>query len=129
MPDTTYPQTTFRYDTSNSATLLLPDGRKLGYAQYGLLTGKAIFYCHGLPGSRLEAAIFDDKAKEVGARIIAVERPGHGLSDPQPGRTLLDHPKDIELLAEELGVQEFGVLVNLLFPFGEVGRKIRKMEC
>ncbi|CRK29922.1 hypothetical protein BN1708_005061 [Verticillium longisporum] len=32
-------------DTSD--TLTLPDGRQLGFAQYGLLTGKPVFYCHG----------------------------------------------------------------------------------
>jgi hypothetical protein len=111
-PPTTFPQSKLRYDNDSSATHTLPDGRKLGYAQYGLLTGRPIFYCHGLPGSRLEAAMFDDTAKEVGARIIAVERPGHGLSSPQPGRKLLDHPKDIEELATHLKIEEFGVLVR-----------------
>lgn len=69
---------------------------------------------HGLPGCRLEAAIFDDIAKEVGARIIAVERPGCGLSDPQPGWTVRGFPGDVEVLARALRVGEFGVLVCLL---------------
>ncbi|QDS71237.1 hypothetical protein FKW77_000070 [Venturia effusa] len=102
--------TAYRYDTDSSATHTLPDGRQLGYAQYGLLTGKSIFYMHGLPGSRLEAAIFDDVAKAMGARMIAVERPGCGLSDPCPGWTLRRFPRDIESLAGSLGVQSFGVL-------------------
>ncbi|OHF04478.1 alpha/beta hydrolase [Colletotrichum orchidophilum] len=33
-----------------------------------------------------------------------------GLSTPQPGRTLLDHPKDLEHLATHLNLKEFGVL-------------------
>ncbi|TID13896.1 putative mannosyltransferase [Venturia nashicola] len=103
-------ETTYRYDTTSSATHNLPDGRKLGYAQYGLLTGKPIFYMHGLPGSRMEAAILDDTAKEMGARIIAVERPGCGLSDPCPGWTIREFPRDVESLAASLGVREFGVL-------------------
>lgn len=115
-PPTSYPQSKFRYDNNSSATLTLPDGRKLGYAQYGALTGRPIFYLHGLPGSRMEAAMFDDTASEVGARIIAVERPGHGLSSPQPGRTLLDHPKDIEELAKHLEIEQFSVLVRTTSP-------------
>ncbi|KAK1659721.1 alpha/beta hydrolase [Colletotrichum godetiae] len=95
-------------DTSD--TITLPDGRKLGYAQFGLSTGKPIFYCHGLPGSRIEAGHLHEAALDVGARLIATDRPGMGLSTPQPGRTLLDHPKDLEYLATHLKLKEYGVL-------------------
>ena len=94
-----------------STTLTLPDGRKLGYAQYVSPTGRTVFYLHGLPGSRIEAAAFVPMAMKLGARIIAVDRPGYGLSSPQPGRTILDHAKDIERLAESVGVDSYGVLV------------------
>ncbi|KZL74209.1 alpha/beta hydrolase [Colletotrichum tofieldiae] len=95
-------------DTSD--TLTLPDGRKLGYAQFGFPTGKPIFYCHGLPGSRVEAGHLHEAALELGARIIATDRPGMGLSTFQPERTLLDHPKDLEHLAAHLGLKEYGVM-------------------
>ena len=100
----------YRLDTDSSATLELPDGRKLGYAQYGSLNGRAVFYLHGTPGARLEAAAYDQKAKDIGARIIGVDRPGLGWSSPHPGRKMLDHPKDIEHLAGHLGLDEYGVL-------------------
>lgn len=96
-----------------SATLTLSDGRKLGYAQYGSHTGRTVFYCHGLPGCRIEAAPFDAMATRLGARIIAVDRPGYGLSSPQPNRTILDHAEDIKHLAEFLKVDSYGVLVWL----------------
>lgn len=102
----------FRTDNDSSAKLTLPDGRKLGYAQYGLLTGKPVFYLHGFPGSRLEAAGFDNLCLEVGIRLIAVDRPGMGWSSPHPGRTLLDHPKDIEDLARHLELDHYSVLVQ-----------------
>lgn len=98
-------------EKDTSETLTLPDGRKLGYAQFGLLTGKPIFYCHGLPGSRVEGGHLHEAALATGARIIATDRPGMGLSSFQPGRTLLDHPKDLETLAAHLKLQEYGVLV------------------
>lgn len=60
---------------TTSATITLLDGRKLGYAQYGLQTGRAIIYFHGLPGSRIEAAAFDRMGVELKARVIAVDRP------------------------------------------------------
>ncbi|KAI8935557.1 hypothetical protein NX059_008126 [Plenodomus lindquistii] len=97
-------------DNSTSSILSLPDGRKLGYAQYGAPTGKPIFFFHGLPGSRLEGAYFDELGKELGARIISPDRPGMGWSTPQPGRSLLDWPKDVEALAKELGLQEYSVM-------------------
>lgn len=50
-------QCRFRLDLDSSATLTLEDGRKLGYAQYGSLSGKTVFYLHGLPGSRLESTL------------------------------------------------------------------------
>ena len=104
----------FRLDNDSSATLVLPDGRKLGYAQYGPLTGRAVFYHHGLPGSRIEAAVFDEMTIDPPARIIAVDRPGYGWSSPHPGRTLLDHAKDIEYLANYLELDDYGVLVRTI---------------
>lgn len=49
---------------------------------------------------------------ELGARIIAVDRPGYGLSSPHPGRTILDHAKDVEYLAGFLELETYGVLVG-----------------
>ncbi|OCK75658.1 alpha/beta-hydrolase [Lepidopterella palustris CBS 459.81] len=99
-----------RLDNDASATFTLPDGRKLGYAQYGSLTGRAFFYLHGHPGSRMEAAWFEELCLKLGARIIGVDRPGIGWSSPHPGGTLLDHPKDIEHLAQHLELDSYGIL-------------------
>lgn len=106
----------FRLDNDASATFTLPDGRKLGYAQYGSLTGRAFFFLHGLPGSRIEAAWFEELCLKLGARIIGVDRPGIGWSSPHPGGTLLDHPKDIEQLAQHLELNSYGVLVWIACP-------------
>lgn len=95
---------------STSATLTLSDGRELGYAQYGSLTGRPIFGLHGLPGSRVDFAFWHESAKKMNARIICVERPGVGLSSPHLGRTLLDHANDIKQLAEHLELESYGVV-------------------
>jgi pimeloyl-ACP methyl ester carboxylesterase len=101
-----------RYLLDNEASniLMLPDGRKLGYAQYGSPNGHAVFYHHGLPGSRIEAASYHDLGLELDVRIIAVDRPGIGWSTPHPQRTLLDCPKDVEALAEHLQLESYSVL-------------------
>src|SRR5215469_11765018 len=41
-----------------SSTLTLPDGRRLGYAQYGSRTGRPVILLHGLAWSRVDAAFF-----------------------------------------------------------------------
>jgi alpha/beta hydrolase fold len=112
------PKCRFRLDNDSSDTLTLPDGRKVGYAQYGSRKGRAIFYLHGLPGSRIEAAAWDELGLKLGAHIIAADRPGIGWSSPHPDRTLLDHPKDLEYLAQHLELDEYSVLVQAIhYPY------------
>src|SRR5665648_252024 len=90
--------------------LLLTDGRRLAYCQYGDLQGVPLFYAHGGPGSRLEGAIFHDQAAKYGLRLIATDRPGMGQSTYKPDRKLLDYPHDISELADKLGFEKFGVM-------------------
>ena len=93
-----------------SAVLKLSDGRQLGYADYGSSTAPAILYFMGWPASRLEGALWSDVAKTVEARIIAIDRPGIGLSSPQPDRTILSFADDVVELADHLHLDEFRIL-------------------
>lgn len=90
--------------------LTLRDGRTLGYAEYGCPEGEPGFYFHGHPGSRLEAQLAHEAAALKGVRIIALDRPGYGRSDFQPGRKILDWPNDVTEAADALGIQRFAVL-------------------
>lgn len=101
------------YLDDNSAFILLADGRELGYAQYGVANGVPVICLHGLPGSRVDFARSDKAARAAGARIIAVDRPGIGLSSPHPEATMLSHAKDIESLATALGLSSYAVLVRI----------------
>ncbi|QKT03988.1 alpha/beta hydrolase [Ectothiorhodospiraceae bacterium 2226] len=94
----------------SNATLTLPDGRRLGYADYGDPRGRPVLYCHGLPGSRLEARWAHEAAAERGLRLLALERPGYGLSDPLPQRRLVDWPADVAHAADRLGVERFTLI-------------------
>jgi len=99
----------------DSQTLLLPDGRTLGYAVYGSPpspTTPTFFYFHGFPGSRFEGRIFLDSslAPKITARCICPDRPGHGLSTLQQPRRVLDYPADILALADHLQIDQFYVL-------------------
>lgn len=91
--------------------ITLPDGRNLGFAQYGRSNGIPVLYCHGMPGSRL--TISDEMsrlAEELGVWLIAPDRPGYGLSDPKPGRSFVDWPEDVSALMNNLRIDRFGVL-------------------
>ena len=90
----------------------LRDGRSLGYAEYGTLEGKPVFYFHGFPSSRIDWPLFDTDAiaARLNTRIIAADRPGYGLSDFKHGRRILDWPDDVVELADALQVDRFAVL-------------------
>ncbi|MBB5353219.1 pimeloyl-ACP methyl ester carboxylesterase [Haloferula luteola] len=88
----------------------LPDGRHLGFAEYGDPDGKPVMYFHGWPSSRYQAAFTDGPARERGLRILAPDRPGVGLSDPLPGRHFSDWPGDVAAFADALGIGSFSIL-------------------
>lgn len=90
--------------------LRLPDGRRLGYAIFGKPTGISILLFHGSPGSRLDGALLAQAAEARGARIIALDRPGTGLSDPQPGRRLTDWPADVAAVVDYLDLRQPALL-------------------
>jgi len=90
----------------------LPDGRVLGYDEYGAPDGAPLIYCHGCPSSRLEWRLFADDAlaRALGIRAIVPDRPGMGLSDFLEGRTVLAWADDVRALADHLGLGRFAVL-------------------
>lgn len=88
----------------------LKDGRRLGYADLGDRNGQPIFYFHGWPGSRLDPIPTNGAAQRAGVRLLSVDRPGFGLSDPALGRRLKDWPLDVSELADRLGLDRFSVL-------------------
>lgn len=95
-----------------SGRIRLPSGRQLGYALYGDPAGRLVLYFHGTPGSRIEATLISEEATAAGIHLVAVERPGIGLSTFQPCRRILDWPEDVAHLVEALGYggAAFGVV-------------------
>ena len=88
----------------------LPNGRIIGFAEYGAPDGEPVFFFHGWPSSRIQGRLFDVPAKERGLRIIAVDRPGIGCSTFVTNRKLLDWPPVLVSLADALGIGRFSVL-------------------
>ena len=88
----------------------LRDGRSMGYAQYGTRDGSPIVNAHGGFACRLDVAAADTVAADAGVRLISPDRPGVGLSDPQPGRTVLDWASDVAELLDQIDVERFAVM-------------------
>ena len=86
----------------------LRDGRRLGYAEWGLPGGMPVLGFLGTSLSRL-AHLGDEAPRSAGVRLVLVDRPGYGLSDFQPGRALLDWPRDVAELADALAIDRFAV--------------------
>lgn len=97
-------------EQSSHQTLALPDGRALGFATFGAETGPIVFYLHGFGDSRILGALYHEPGKTQGIRIVAVDRPGIGLSTPQQNRGVLDHANDIRLLAAHLGAETYSIM-------------------
>lgn len=95
--------------------LRLRDGRSLGFATYGLPTNWPVLYFHGIPTSRVEARFFATAANENGCYLIAIDRPGFGLSDFQRGRRIVDWDSDVRefvdspSLPDDLNLETFSV--------------------
>ena len=91
----------------------MPDGRSVGFADYGPAPGDdhiAVLWCHGGPGSRLEPETLAPAAAAGGFRLIGIDRPGYGLSTPQPGRTIAGWVPDGLAVADHLGIDRFIVV-------------------
>ena len=91
-------------------SMTLPDGRQLGYAEYGDLEGKPILYFHGFPGSRLEPSHLQNIALSNHYRLIGIDRPGMGLSSMHQTYSILSWADDVEMFADYLGLEKFSII-------------------
>lgn len=99
-------------------TAPLSASRRIGFAEYGSLSGPALFLCHGEPGSRYDGARLHALGAKYGFRVVCPDRPGIGLSTLQDdhglqqrrGRRLVEYPRDIARLARWLGVTRYRVV-------------------
>ncbi|HZD65041.1 MAG TPA: alpha/beta hydrolase [Acidimicrobiales bacterium] len=87
----------------------LPDGRFLGYAEYGDPAGSPLINCHGGLTCRLDIEPADGPASRSRVRIVSPDRPGVGLSSRRRGRRIGDWAEDVRVLADQLGIERFGV--------------------
>lgn len=90
----------------DAKSVILSDRRRLSYFEVGHPDGKPIMFFHGTPNTAISV---DETPPETGARVISVNRPGYGESDPKPYRTLLEWADDVRELADHLDLGRFAV--------------------
>ncbi len=90
--------------------MTLGDGRRLCFDDVGDPDGRPVLYVHGTPDSRRARHPDDSAAAGVGVRLIAVDRPGAGGSDPHPAGTVGSFADDAAALAAHLGITRWSVL-------------------
>jgi pimeloyl-ACP methyl ester carboxylesterase len=93
---------------TREGTVTTSDDRTLAYIDRGEPGSPAVIHHHGTPGSRLSH--HPDPRTYDGIRVVVYERPGYGGSGPHPGRTVAAAARDVETLADALGLDRFTVL-------------------
>ncbi len=87
-----------------ASAMTLADGRTLGFDDVGDPQGTPVLYVHGSPDSRRARHPDDTIAARLEVRLVAVDRPGAGLSTAHPTGTFGSFADDAVALADHLGV-------------------------
>jgi pimeloyl-ACP methyl ester carboxylesterase len=86
-----------------------PDGRAIQVHEGGDPGGAPVLMHHGTPS---EGSLFEPHVEDAltrGIRLIGYDRPGYGGSDPHPDRTVGDCARDVEAIADALGLDRLAV--------------------
>lgn len=95
--------------TAGDARTTKVGSRSVAWTTYGDPTGTPAVYFHGAGGSRLEAGFFHADAAAAGLRVISLDRPGSGRTDPLPGRSLLASVGDLAAVLDDEAVDRLPV--------------------
>lgn len=86
-----------------------PGDRPVAVQSYGDPAGAPVFFFHGWPGSRFQAAVVHESACELGVHFLGIDRPGIGGSPLHLGRTLRDWPPVLAAIADHFRFDTFRV--------------------
>lgn len=82
----------------------------MGYAEYGDPSGPVLLWFHTTIGARRQFPLVARRTAEtLGLRVVALERPGGGLSDPHRYAAIADWAGDVACVVDALGLERFGV--------------------
>jgi pimeloyl-ACP methyl ester carboxylesterase len=88
-------------------TLVRVGGRRVGWSEWGDPSGQAALLLHRNPGSRL---LDPDPAATAAVRLITLDRPGYGRTDPIDDPTLAAVAADVGAVADELHLDDVAVI-------------------
>lgn len=84
------------------------DGRDLDVLIAGDMNSDTALVCHhGTPSDATIWSNWHQDALENQLLLIAISRPGYGLSDRKAGRTISSVPEDVEDVLDHLDIHEF----------------------
>ncbi|MFD1828167.1 MULTISPECIES: alpha/beta fold hydrolase [Streptomyces] len=81
----------------------MPDGRLLGWAEWGPEDGTPVLFSPGA-GTGRSLGFGAGAAGRLGVRLVSLDRPGLGASTPAPGRTFAGFAEDVRVLAARRGL-------------------------
>ena len=89
--------------------------RTIAYSEVGDPHGAVVFVCVGMGLTRYVTAFYDELATTLRLRLITLDRPGVGGSDPYPPGDKsgpLNWPEDVLAVCQELGITKFSLLAH-----------------
>ena len=86
------------------------DGRDVAFAVWGDPAGFPVMAFHGTPGCRFNRWPDEELYRSVGMCLVTHDRAGYGRSTRRRGRNVADDVDDVRLIADELGLEQFGVV-------------------
>ena len=90
-------------------------GRVISFSEVGDPGGAAVFVCLGMGLTRYVTAFYDELATTLRLRLITIDRPGVGGSEPYPASDRsgpLSWPDDVLAICQHLGIQSFSLLAH-----------------
>jgi pimeloyl-ACP methyl ester carboxylesterase len=90
--------------------LVLRDGRELAWREYGLPDAEPVLRVQGTPASRMSGWVFEPLWRELGLRVLMIDRPGFGGSTRLPGRGIAVVTDDFVKLLDQLGLERLPVM-------------------
>ncbi|MBE7159211.1 MAG: alpha/beta hydrolase, partial [Rhodospirillales bacterium] len=90
-------------------------GRVISFSEVGDPNGATVFVCLGMGLTRYVTAFYDELATTLRLRLITIDRPGVGGSEPYPANDRtgpLSWPDDVLAICQHLGIQSFSLLAH-----------------
>ncbi|KAF9887455.1 hypothetical protein FE257_010172 [Aspergillus nanangensis] len=89
-------------------------GRVIAFSEVGDPKGHVVLCCLGMGLTRYLMAFYDELARSLRIRLITLDRPGVGESDPHVDEsgTPLSWPDDVAVVCNHLRVNKFSILAH-----------------